>query len=123
MFRENSDCIDLITKGKPDDSWYSIGHPKKRKKASVFEVSCSMKQIKTCKRRGAIKIKHFSFVNKQIYVYYNSMKSYVWPYGDWVVQVIVELALKITRANKACWVNHINALFSAIQICGAFRIR
>ena len=68
VYEGNSDSIDLITKGKPDNCWYSIGYPKQQKKDSVFEVYCFMKQTKTCKRRGAIKIKHFSFVNKYIFI-------------------------------------------------------
>ena len=38
-------------------------------KDSIFEVFCSMKLTKTCKRRGAIKIKYFSFVNKYILLF------------------------------------------------------
>ena len=48
VYGENSDCIHLVIKGKPDNCWYSIGYPKQRKKDSVFEVSCSMKLTKTC---------------------------------------------------------------------------
>ena len=39
VYGENSDCIHLVIKGKPDNCWYSIGYPKQRKKAVPALIS------------------------------------------------------------------------------------